>query len=465
MAQDAELKLKVSLDLAFFRQQISTIGAQLGGQSIQLNVKFDRKVIADQYRLLDNALSRKTFKVKIESNTLDTLVDKVAKFKENLQKLEKEGVKLNVDIESKIKGQDAADARRNLIASITGPKGAVFIPIEVKPPLVKNINAIRKDIKDRLSGIVVEIEAKLKGGAVPSQMTGAGAVQGAAGKRPSFLDSPAYQAELQKIAKANSQALAKAAASLPSGRNREEVERLLQAFQAQNPQGSSRSSALGAIRELIARGKYQQGLGFEASLQPIRGQRQTSAARSMPNLNQMLDRIANLTENPRAAQRMLRMIPESRLTTDLVGAANKQAAIKEAGPGKFLDLRGKAFDPLLKVIAESFTDYTRSVNASNPWVGKIGSGITQLISRALTQSPEQMFGGRTTPVAGQKLLPAAGQSSASRMMRSAFSGLPAIMSPQIGTENAPLSRAATYMLNKARRALEMPIGPSSLLYS
>jgi hypothetical protein len=67
MAQDAELKLKVSLDLAFFRQQLSTVGAQLGGQSLQLNIQFNKKSIADQYRLLDTYIGRKTFKVKIES--------------------------------------------------------------------------------------------------------------------------------------------------------------------------------------------------------------------------------------------------------------------------------------------------------------------------------------------------------------------------------------------------------------
>lgn len=466
MAQDAELKLKVSLDLAFFRQELSTIGTQLGGQSLQLNVQFNKKSIADQYRLLGQYLERKTFKIKVESNTLDVLVAKVSTFKKNLEKLGEEIVNLGVNVESNVTKTKAAEIRRNIISDIAGPRGAVFIPIEVKPPLVKNINAIRKDIKDRLSGIVVEIETKLKGGTGLGQAAAGGVTKEVAGKRPSFLDSPAYQSELQKIAKANAQALAKAAATLPSGRNRQEVERLLQAFQTQNPQGASRTSALGAIRELIARGRYQQGLGFEASLQPIRGQRQTSAARSMPNLNQMLDRIANLTENPRAAQRMLRMMPESRLTTDLVGAANRQAAFREQyGPQGFR-LPGfggaKAFDPLLKSIAESFSDYTRTVNTSNPWMGKIGSGITTLISRALTQSPEQMFGGRA-PVAGAKLLPAAGQTSGTRLIREQLerANLPLLQAPSVGQENAPLSRAATYMLNKARRALELPIGPYS----
>jgi tape measure domain-containing protein len=456
MAQDAELKLKVSLDLAFFRQQLAGLGSAAGGYSLPINLKFDRTSLTKELTRLSNSLSRKKYDVEVKSISLQTLLDKVEEFKKNLAALKKEDISLNVKVESSISGAKAAEARRDIISKITGPKGAIFVPIEVKPPLVKNINAIRKSIKDSLSGIVIEVEAKLKGGIAPAGATGVSGGEASQTKRPSFLDSPAYQAELNKIAKANAQALAKAAASLPSGRNRQEVERLLQAFQAQNPQGASRTSALGAIRDLIARGRYQQGLGFEASLQPLRGQRQTSAARSMPNLNEMLDRMANLTSNPRAAQRMLRALPESRITTDLVGAANRQAAFQQQFPQGFT-LPGfnapKAFDPLLKAIAKDFTDYARTVNISDPWVGQVSNGIMQVVAKAANSAQ------------AQKLLPAAGQTSASRMTQQMFKGLPPITAPMIGAENIPLSRAAQYSLNKANRLLGLPIGPSSPLGS
>ncbi len=89
-------------------------------------------------------------------------------------------------------------------------------------------------------------------------------------------------------------------------------------------------------------------------------------------------------------------------------------------------------------------------------MGKIGSGITTLISRALTQSPEQMFGGRT-PVASAKLLPAAGQTSGTRLMREQLerANLPLLQAPSVGQENAPLSRAATYMLNSLYSLLHL----------
>jgi tape measure domain-containing protein len=460
--QNADMTLKVGLDLNFFRQELQKASSALAGQPIDINIRFKRDKISNELRLLSNSLSRKKYDVEVKSTSLEALLKQVNAFKQTLAALKKEDISLDVKVESSISGAKAAEARRDIISKITGPKGAIFVPIEVKPPLVKNINAIRKSIKDSLSGIVIEVETKLKGGIAPAGAAGVSGGEAGRAKRPSFLDSPAYQAELTKIAKANAQALAKAAASLPSGRNRQEVERLLQAFQSQNPQGANRSAALGAIRELIARGRYQQGLGFEASLQPLRGQRQTSAARSMPNLNEMLDRIANLTENPRAAQRMLRMMPERRITTDLIGAANKQAEFKQEGL-KFLDLKGKAFDPLLKAIAKDFTEYTKSVGTTNPWIGKTGTVLADFLSKGImSASARELYERVRDPQqAGQLLLPAAGQTSASRMTRQMFEGLPAIQSPQIGMEQAPLSRAAEYLINKARRALELSIGPVS----
>lgn len=68
MAQDAELKLRVGLDLAFFRQQISTIGTQLSGQPLQLNIQLNKKSIADQYRLLDRYFSRKSLAIKLNDS-------------------------------------------------------------------------------------------------------------------------------------------------------------------------------------------------------------------------------------------------------------------------------------------------------------------------------------------------------------------------------------------------------------
>ena len=341
----AELRLGVSFDLLYFRQQLDKLGRIAASEfTAPIRIKLNRQVIDRELNNLQRLFARREYTIKIKGSQVDaasTRIDTLSKKLDDLRR--KAAEKIVIDVEYR----QAGTPKRPVAAAAAAAQAATT------------------------------------GGA----------------KRPSFLDSPAYQAELKKVAKANAQTLAKAAASLPSGRNRQEVERLLKELQEQNPQKESRTAALGAIRELIARGRYQQGLGIEARLQPLRGQGQTSAARSMPNLNQMLDRIANLTSNPRAAQRMLRMMPESRLTTDLIGAANRQAAFKEQFPQGFR-IPGfdapKAFDPLLKAIAKDFSDYARTINSSDPWVGKVGNGIAQIVAKA-AESPQ-----------AQKLLPSAG---------------------------------------------------------
>lgn len=395
-AQDAELKLKVSLDLGFFRQQLAGLGQAAAGYNIPVQVKFDRRSVQNELNALGTNIRRRNYRLNIETN----LSAEIAKADTLARKLN--------ELSGKIRASSGG-------AFSGGPQGAA---------------GLEKFMRE----------------------------QGLTGKAFGVQQAQENIAKQAILARLQKGSLSK------GGYNTAGLEKIIRDLGG-TPSGGRKDLVAQAKRLVeesngIADAVFDGLKDLQMKLRPIRGQAQTSAARSMPNLNEMLDRIANLTENPRAAQRMLRMMPESRLTTDLIGAANKQAAFKEAGPGKFLDLRGKAFDPLLKNIADSFADYAKTVNASNPWVGKIGSGITQLISRALTQSPEQMFGGRA-PIGSQNLLPAAGQTSASRMTRQMFAGLPALQAPGIGGENAPLSRAASYMLNKANRTLGLPIGPFS----
>jgi tape measure domain-containing protein len=398
-AQDAELKLKVSLDLGFFRQQLAGLGQAAAGYSIPVQVKFDRRSVQNELNALGTNIRRRNYRLNIETN----LSAEIAKVDTLARKLN--------ELSGKIRASSGG-------AFSGGPQGAA---------------GLEKFMRE----------------------------QGLTGKAFGVQQAQENIAKQAILARLQKGSLSK------GGYNTAGLEKIIRDLGG-TPSGGRKDLVAQAKRLVeesngIADAVFDSLKDLQMRLRPIRGQAKTSAARSMPNLNEMLDRIANLTENPRAAQRMLRMMPESRLTTDLVGAANRQAAFKEQFPQGFR-LPGfngpKAFDPLLKSIAESFSDYTRTVNASNPWVGKIGSGITQLISRALTQSPEQMFGGRA-PVGGQNLLPAAGQTSASRMTRQMFAGLPALQAPGIGGENAPLSRAASYMLNKANRTLGLPIGPFS----
>jgi tape measure domain-containing protein len=108
-AQDAELKLKVSLDLAFLRQQLSTIGTQLAGQGIDISAEIDKDDVVKQYNLLAKTLESKTIRLKVESTTLDSLVIKAANLKKNLEEFGKQDISLDIKIASNI-----ADLRKSI---------------------------------------------------------------------------------------------------------------------------------------------------------------------------------------------------------------------------------------------------------------------------------------------------------------------------------------------------------------
>jgi tape measure domain-containing protein len=387
-AQDAELKLKVSLDLAFFRQQLAGLGQAAAGTPMPVQIKFDRRSVQNELNALGANIRRRNYRLNIETN----LSAEIAKADTLARKL--------TELSGKIKASAGG-------AFSQGPQGAAGLERFMR----------EQGLTGRAFG-VQQAQERIARQAVSSRLE----------KGP--LSKGGYNiAGLEKIIRD--------LGGTPTG-GRKDL--------------AAQAKKLVEEADGIADAVFDSLKDLQMKLRPIRGQAQASAARSMPNLNEMLDRMANLTSNPRAAQRMLRALPESRITTDLVGAANRQAAFQQQFPQGFT-LPGfnapKAFDPLLKAIAKDFTDYARTVNISDPWVGQVSNGIANVIAKAAA-SPQVT-----------RLLPAAGQTSASRMTQQMFAGLPALQAPSIGMENAPLSRAGQYMLNKARRALELPIGPAS----
>lgn len=67
-AQDAELQLKVSLDLAFFRQQLSGLGQAAAGYNVFINVKFDRRSVQNELNALGRNISQRTYRLEVATN-------------------------------------------------------------------------------------------------------------------------------------------------------------------------------------------------------------------------------------------------------------------------------------------------------------------------------------------------------------------------------------------------------------
>jgi tape measure domain-containing protein len=68
VAQDAQLLLKVGLDLSTFRNQLATLGQAAAGYNLPIKVKFDRLAIQNELNALGVNIKRRTYRLNIETN-------------------------------------------------------------------------------------------------------------------------------------------------------------------------------------------------------------------------------------------------------------------------------------------------------------------------------------------------------------------------------------------------------------
>ena len=104
----AELRLNVALDLQYFKAQLPKLARAAAGFQLPLQVKFDRRSLNNEFRLLGNQLSkRRDFRIQVN----DTAIKAARENAENLVKYLQTnltGKKHIVEIEYREKGRPAA---------------------------------------------------------------------------------------------------------------------------------------------------------------------------------------------------------------------------------------------------------------------------------------------------------------------------------------------------------------------
>jgi hypothetical protein len=139
----AELKLNVTLDLAFFRQQLQKLTTIAQSEfAPQLKVKFDRSTITKELQLLDRSLKGKKYNLDIGTTSLDVAIKKAKELQQIL---------------SQPKGQTA---RAGALQGILGKESGRVI---IKKDDVKNVYsaAIKAGIEG-LSGNANQTRAALE---------------------------------------------------------------------------------------------------------------------------------------------------------------------------------------------------------------------------------------------------------------------------------------------------------------
>jgi tape measure domain-containing protein len=91
-----QLKLQVSLDLAYFRGQLPSLGASAAGYRLPIQIKFDRNTITNELRKLGNSLGNKTYNITVQDTNLDIVSKKVDALAVKLKKL---AVNINIGLD------------------------------------------------------------------------------------------------------------------------------------------------------------------------------------------------------------------------------------------------------------------------------------------------------------------------------------------------------------------------------
>lgn len=171
MAQDAQLLLKVGLDLSTFRNQLATLGQAAAGYNLPIKLKFDRTVIKNELNSLRQSLGRQKFN--IELNIVGGLTkDQFEKIQARLDALSKtKAVEIPVSIRSAVTQKDVLSVVAGINKTIKGSPalenagGKIRIGTSIKPSITQaDVREFKKAVTESLSGISVNVKANVQGG-------------------------------------------------------------------------------------------------------------------------------------------------------------------------------------------------------------------------------------------------------------------------------------------------------------
>ena len=164
-----ELRLNVSLDLGFFRQQLQKLtGIAQSEFTPKLNVKFNRSTLDAELNNLQRAIKRRTYRVEIGGN-IDDLPNKIKTLKEQLSSLESFKVDLGVGAVKSLSKKDAAKIVTDLRGEILGERKKIYIPVSIKPSITRqDVRDFQNAVKSKLTGISVKVKADLESASISS---------------------------------------------------------------------------------------------------------------------------------------------------------------------------------------------------------------------------------------------------------------------------------------------------------
>ena len=144
----AELRLNVGLDLNYFKRQLPQLSAAAAGFKLPLQVKFDRKTLTNELRLLGNQFSkRRNYKIQVDDYQLKQAREKaeglVSYLNANLK-----GAKYVIDIEYREKGGPGGTG------FAAGPQGAAGLAEYMRTQGLSGGNFVQSGRQERFGKAV-----------------------------------------------------------------------------------------------------------------------------------------------------------------------------------------------------------------------------------------------------------------------------------------------------------------------
>ena len=488
-----ELRLKVTLDTSFLKGQISRLPLDFAGANVSIRPKFDRQTIANEFRLLNRYIGSKKFNITIASN-LEAEIKNADRLVQALGRVQRaaSGAKGGLPIggrelsRTKSKGGFAAEEIKTLFGAAV--QGGLIDEKTLGKTRDQMVTALGSIGRDSIAGLLNGLQSGNADLQKAAQMLGSNLISSFKG----VLGIASPSREFKKIGEAAGQGFEQGLLSSMADAF-DSLERQLgtklQRLKAQAIAGTSGALAVSGrvspvqVADVTPRDYARiAGSGPRAALPPGVDR----SAETLQNFYRSLDQIGialastvDSAERAADAFKTLRNAIDSLINRAkvLTGEQSLQARLRPSSvPGGMPLLTGRAPSralPMLSAAAQRperftsqeklFKDFLgRTIKAVVPEIGsaaigrslfggtqfreignamrrpQLGAGIDTKVETVAVKDltiASRNIAAATNALKAQKLLPAAGGTSASQMIRQVLSGLPPLKAPQIGAQN------------------------------
>lgn len=158
---NVQLKLQATLDLAFLRAQVASLGQSLKTGSVSVVATLDTKQLQK-----DIAKLGKEVRININDAQVEAARLRISRLNKSLATLRRSteiGGKIDIKVSAKasISQREARKVRADVYRGIIEQGGKILLPVGLKPVSQSAVDAFKADLRQKLGSITVNVQANL----------------------------------------------------------------------------------------------------------------------------------------------------------------------------------------------------------------------------------------------------------------------------------------------------------------